>query len=122
MDTEARRIRARFAAALTLLGFSLITTGHAWANEGRGRRVGEGALRITEARGDLELGQLSIRGESFGHRRRDRLLVTLSGQLLSITSQTDVEIVAQLPAGIEPGTYRLVVERFGGSHASDTLD
>ena len=59
---------------------------------------------------------LTIWGRHFGDRTPR---VTLAGNELVVLESGPEQIVAQLPAGIEPGTYRLVVSRGrrGGSEA-----
>jgi hypothetical protein len=69
--------------------------------------------RIREVQADLEAGQILIRGENFVRRHQDDVSVALSGEALSVLSLFPSEIVALLPAGIEPGTYRLSVVRGG---------
>ena len=79
-----------------------------------GSATGTGLLlRIHEVRADFEAGLLMIRGENFS-ARSSTVQVALSGEALSVVGSTATEIVAQLPAGTEPGTYRLVVIRSGG--------
>ncbi len=73
--------------------------------------TGSPELRIEEVRADLEAGLLHIHGQEFIRGRHDRVQVSFSGVWLSLDSQSATLIVAQLPAGIEPGTYRLVVWR-----------
>jgi hypothetical protein len=79
-------------------------------------------VRIKEAQADFDLGQLRILGENFTRTANDRVYVTLSGELLTVVTQSETEVLAQLPAGIEPGTYRLVVVRDGLLPGIDAMD
>jgi type VI secretion system secreted protein VgrG len=79
-------------------------------------------LRIVEARADFEGGLLMVSGENFLRSTSDVVYVSLSGQILPVISRTSAEIVAQLPAGIVPGTYRLVVVRSGLLPLADAMD
>jgi hypothetical protein len=79
------------------------------------------ALRIIEARVEIETGLLQIVGESFVEGDDGGVVVTLSDEPLTIVSLTDSEIVAELPAGVEAGTYRLAVVR-DASLLGDRMD
>ncbi len=78
--------------------------------------------RIREVQADLDAGQILIRGENFVRRPQDGVSVALSGEALSVVSFSPPEIVALLPAGIEPGTYRLSVVRGGILPVGDAMD
>src|SRR5262245_38476127 len=78
-------------------------------------------LRIKQARGDLESGLLHITGENFGRKTTD-IQVSLSGDLLGLVSLTNTEIVALMPPGTLPGTFRLVVIRTGLLPLADAMD
>jgi hypothetical protein len=73
--------------------------------------------RILEVRADLAAETLEIRGEGFVSKRRDEHgvdvmlspLITLAGVPLAPLSLSDTEIVAQLPSGLAPGSYRLML-------------
>jgi hypothetical protein len=79
--------------------------------------------RIQKATADIDAGLLWIHGERLDGSHHDRVHVSLSGEPLSIVSVTETEIVAELPAGTEPGTYRLVVLRGRGqAPLGDALD
>jgi uncharacterized protein involved in type VI secretion and phage assembly len=71
-------------------------------------------LRIEETRADFEVGLLVIRGQNLARTAGDPPYVALAGEPLSVVSAVPTEIVAQLPAGTEPGTYQLVVVRSSG--------
>jgi uncharacterized protein involved in type VI secretion and phage assembly len=71
-------------------------------------------LRIEEARADFEAGLLVIRGQNLARTTGDLPYVALAGEPLSIVSALPTEVVAQIPAGTEPGTYQLVVVRSSG--------
>ena len=79
-------------------------------------------LRIVEARADFEGRQLMVSGENFLRSTNDVVYVSLSGELLPVVSRTPADIVTQLPAGIVPGTYRLVVVRSGLVPLADAMD
>ena len=64
-------------------------------------------LVITSAVADLASERVTIRGLNFGHRPRAALALTE----LEVLSGGPEEILAVLPAGIEPGTYLLGVAR-----------
>jgi len=113
-------IRWTLSAAASLIALGAIGSEAAWAT-GSHRQ-----LRITEARAEMELGELLIRGESFVHWRtggpRDAVFVSLAGEPLRVLSSSATEILALLPPGIEPGTYLLVVVRQGGLPGADAMD
>jgi Collagen triple helix repeat (20 copies)/Putative metal-binding motif len=79
-------------------------------------------LRLHEARADLDAGQLQIRGENLVRSANDPLQVWLAGVSLSVVSKTPAELVVLLPAGIEPGTHKLIVVRPGLLPLADVLD
>jgi collagen triple helix repeat protein len=79
-------------------------------------------VHIDEARADLDAGQLRIQGNGFMRRNGDALTVTLAGEPLSIVARTSTEIVANLPAGLEAGTYRLMVARGGLVPGADLFE
>jgi hypothetical protein len=85
-------------------------------------RAGRRLVRIKEASADLDAGQLLVHGDGFMRRAKDRVFVSLSGDLLSLISQSETEIIAQLPSGIPPGTYRLAVVRDGPIPGADAMD
>jgi hypothetical protein len=70
----------------------------------------------------MEQGELFLRGENFMRRSNDQVSVSLSGVTLGLVSQSEAEILARLPSGIEPGTYRLVVIRSGPVPGADAMD
>jgi hypothetical protein len=79
-------------------------------------------LRLHEARADLDAGQLRIRGENLVRGANDPLQVWLAGMPLSVVSKTPGEVVVLLPAGIEPGTHKLIVVRPSLVPLADVLD
>jgi hypothetical protein len=79
-------------------------------------------MRIDEAQAELELGQLRIRGSGFVRGANDPVTVTLAGELLTLVTRSSSEIVAALPAGIEPGSYRLMVIRGGLIPGADLFE
>jgi len=66
-------------------------------------------VEITKVEYDTENSIISIHGFDFG-RRAEALL---DDSLLSIIESTDEQIKAELPPGLNPGTYRLQVARKG---------
>jgi hypothetical protein len=79
-------------------------------------------VQIEEARADLEAGQLHIRGSGFMRRIIDPVTVTLSGLALNVVGRTSTEIRADLPAGIEAGSHRLMVVRGGPIPGGDVFE
>jgi len=84
------------------------------AGQRSAKATGNIVLRIDEAQADLEAGLLRIRGSNFIRSNRDLVYVTLGDVPLVLADVAAGEVRAQLPAGIEPGTYTLVVVRQGG--------
>jgi hypothetical protein len=85
--------------------------------------------KIEEAQADMEAGVLEIRGQDFldegPHGKRPRLgqvYVTLSGEPMRVLSLTYDVILAELPAGTQPGTYRLAVVLEGPPPRADAMD
>jgi Collagen triple helix repeat (20 copies) len=113
--TGGRRLGSTFALVLGLLGLQVLSPRPASA-------AGDVLLRIKEARADMETGQLLLLGENFLRRAHDQVFVSLSGTLLTVISETETEILAELPSGIGPGTYRLAVLRSGHTPALDAMD
>lgn len=69
-------------------------------------------LLITSASADLDQSLILIRGQNFlGPKGQDAPQVTLAGSAVAVVNANDAEIVAVLPAGVEPGTYLLTVSR-----------
>jgi hypothetical protein len=88
------------------------------------RPSGAGAAppRIVEAHPDLQSGLLEVQGEHLVGDGEDDVVVTLAREPLAVVSATATTIVANLPAGIAAGTYRLVVAHPGGSRSADEID
>ena len=78
--------------------------------------------RIEEARADFQAGLLVIRGQNLVRHTSDQVYVSLAGELLPVVGRLATEVVAQLPAGTEPGSYRLVVVRSGFVPLADAMD
>ena len=101
-------------AALGLIAaLALLSPAAAHDREDRGKLV------ISSAVADANVELLTIRGVNFGGARPR---VTLAGEALSVMSSGPFEILAALPAGLEPGSYRLTVSRGRGEGRSDTFD
>ena len=82
-------------------------------------RGDRGRLVISSASTDPNAEWLTIRGMNFGNHPPQ---VTLAGDRLQVLSSGPFEILAVLPPGIEPGSYRLAVARGRGERYSDTFD
>jgi len=68
------------------------------------------AATINETSADLTNGLITISGQAFGTTRHSVLLGTTT---LTIVSWSKTQIVADLPAGVTPGTYLLKVRGLG---------
>jgi hypothetical protein len=77
-------------------------------------------LQIESAQVDPIAGSVTILGTGFDTKQDT--VVTLGATSLVIESETPTEIVALLPAGIGPGTYRLEVVVTQGSSRSAEVD
>ncbi len=75
---------------------------------------------ISKVEADLVGGYLYVSGENFG--RRDQPTLKLAGEPLALLVKTDVQLIAALPAGIQPGTYRLTLQKGRGSDVLDSVD
>jgi len=75
---------------------------------------------ITKVEADMNGGYLYVTGENFG--RRDELTLKLAGQPLTILVKTEVQLIAALPTAIQPGTYRLVLQKGRGADVIDSVD
>ena len=75
---------------------------------------------ISKVEADLVGGYLYVTGENFG--RRDQLTLKLSGEPLTILVKTEVQLIAALPAGTQPGTYRLVLQKNRSIDILDSVD
>jgi type VI secretion system Hcp family effector len=82
-------------------------------------REDRGKLVISSAFADANTELLTIRGSGFGNRAPR---VTLAGEPLPVLSSGPFEVLASLPLGVEPGSYRLTVSRGRGEGKSDTFD
>ena len=74
---------------------------------------------ISKVEADLVGGYLYVTGENFSRRE---LGLKLAGEPLSILVKTDVQLIAALPAGTQPGTYRLTLQKGRGADVLDSLD
>lgn len=75
---------------------------------------------IAKVEADLVGGYLYVTGENFG--RKDQLTLKLSGEPLTITVKTDIQMIATLPVGTQPGTYRLTLQKGRGADVLDSVD
>jgi hypothetical protein len=72
---------------------------------------------------DLAAGKILIQGYNFVSGHETNVAVTLAGETLFIIGiPTATEIMAELPAGYQPGTYLLTVSRGSGSVKNDTFN
>jgi type VI secretion system Hcp family effector len=113
-ETTSRLGRAALAAALAL-GMASVLAPAAAAHE----RVDPRKLQVTSAAADPAAEWLTIRGRNFGGGVPR---VTLGGEPLEVVRHSPFEILAALPADLEPGSYRLVVWRAPGEGRSDSFD
>jgi hypothetical protein len=74
---------------------------------------------IISASADVEAERLTVRGLYFG---RSAPHVTLAGEELTVLSFSPFELLATLPAGIEPGSYLLTVRQRHWGNRSGTFD
>lgn len=95
---------------------------HPWLTPPVAATGGSPVPRIDEVRADFDAGLLSIRGQNLVRSVHDPVYVSLSGETLAVVNRLPSEILAQLPPGIEPGTYRLVVVRSGFLPLADAMD
>ena len=77
-------------------------------------------VEITKVEADLVGGYLYVNGQNFG--RRDEMNLKLSGEQLSILVKSNVQLIAALPAGTLPGTYRLVLQKDRSADILDSVD
>ncbi len=72
---------------------------------------------------DMSEGKILIEGHNFAYGDQTNPVVNLAGEILPIIgTPTATEIVAELPAGYQPGTYLLTVSRGSGSVNNGSLD
>ncbi len=101
------------AALGWIVALALVSAAAAHDREDRGKLV------ISSAFADANTELLTIRGSGFGDRAPR---VTLAGEALPVLSSGAFEVLASLPLGLEPGSYRLTVSRGRGEGKSDTFD
>lgn len=77
-------------------------------------------LVVLSAEADLQAELLSIHGEYFTWANDGEVVVTLVRSPLTVLSAGGADILAQLPAGLSPGTYLLSVSRGPGIPQNDT--
>jgi hypothetical protein len=73
--------------------------------------AGAGRLSVTKVEVDAAAGTVTIRGPGFGTEPPEAVLGTTRLTLLSTSSTA---LVAELPAGLLPGTHRLTLRRASG--------
>lgn len=79
-------------------------------------------LLIQRADADLAADTLLIHGENLLWTNDASVAVTLAGTPLAVLSATSTELLAQLPAGLEPGAYLLKVSRGPATVQRDYFD
>ena len=75
---------------------------------------------ISKVEADVVGGYLYVTGENFG--RKEQLMLNLAGEPLTILVKTEVQLIAALPAGTQPGTYRLTLQKGRGADVLDSVD
>ncbi|MDI1242228.1 MAG: hypothetical protein PSX80_09940 [bacterium] len=75
---------------------------------------------ISKVEADVAGGYLYVSGENFG--RREQLVLKLAGEPLAILVRSEVQLIAALPSGTQPGTYRLTLQKGRGADVLDSLD
>src|SRR5687768_573038 len=83
---------------------------------------GRPQLAIARAEADLAAETVLIQGAYFVWTNDDQASVTLAGNPLTILSIDAAHILAQLPAGLNPGGYLLKVSRGSGAVQNGTFD
>lgn len=78
-------------------------------------------LLIQHAVADLPNEALFIEGRYFVWANDSDPVVTLAGFPLAVIDLSDTRLVVHLPAGVEPGSYRLRVSRGTGAVQNDTF-
>jgi hypothetical protein len=105
----------------TWLGRSLL--GAVWVLATTALAHGESPqLVVQRAEADLAAETLLVEGQNLLSRQDSEVSLTLAGMPLAILSATDVQVLAQLPTGLAPGTYLLKVSRGSGSVRNDVFD
>src|SRR5438128_1327110 len=66
---------------------------------------------ITSVAADATLGKVELRGSAFPTGRHLRVLLKGFDTPLGIVSSTETRVVATLPSGLLPGTYRVALAR-----------
>jgi len=79
-------------------------------------------LVIQRTEADLAAETLEIHGQKLLWGNDDEAVVTLAGAPLVVLSATETQILAQLPAGVTPGSYVLKVSRGVGAVQNDVFD
>jgi type VI secretion system Hcp family effector len=104
----------RTAALAVLVGLALLPR-TLRAHDERER----GSVAVTSAFADADLALLTIRGVNLAGRSAP--VVSLGGVELVVVGFDRFEVQAQLPAGVAPGSYELVVARGRGSRQRETF-
>lgn len=89
---------------------------------GAAHAQGRPQLVVQSAEADLSAETLLIEGQNLLWNNDSAVAVTLAGSPLVILSATNAQVLAQLPPGLAPGTYRLKVSRGSGSVQNGGLD
>ncbi len=108
-------IPPQYRAALFLLALALLMS----AGTARAQSSSPAQLEVRQTEVNTATDQITITGVNFG---TSLPAVTLAGTPLNIVSSTPTQIVADLPAGTQPGTYLLKVSRGNGASQKDEID
>ena len=79
-------------------------------------------LVVEKAEADLAAETLLIEGQKLLWNNDSAVLVTLAGTPLAVLSATETQVLAQLPSGLDPGSYRLRVSRGTGTVQNGSFD
>src|SRR5262245_20549421 len=79
-------------------------------------------LIVERAEVDPSAETLLIEGQKLLWRNDKDVLVTLAGTPLVVLSATETDVLAQLPPGLEPGSYQLVVSRGAATVQNGSFD
>ncbi len=105
----------QYRSALFLLALALLVS----AGAARAQSSSSGQLEVTQTEVNNSTNQITITGVNFGTSLPS---VTLAGAPLNVVSSTPTQIVADLPSGIQPGTYLLKVARGNGTSQTEGRD
>ena len=105
----------RYRTAFLLVALALLVS----TGTTRAQSSSSVQLEVTQTEVNNATNQITITGVNFGTSLPS---VTLADQPLNVISSTPTQLVADLPAGIQPGTYLLKVSRGTGTSQKDEID